>query len=106
MPNLVQISCKLFADDAKIYTSIKTSTDKTSLQGDINHLSQWSDKWNLPFNEEKCKSMRIGKESTAHIHQMNGHELEQVEEVKDLGFTIDIKTQISYTDFGCNQKSK
>ena len=36
MPNLVQSSCKLLADDAKVYTSIKTNTDKTSLQGDIN----------------------------------------------------------------------
>ena len=68
--------------------------------------SQWSHKWNLHFNEEKCKSTRIGKESTAHTYQMNGHELEQVEEVKDLGVIIDIKTQISYTHFGCNQKSK
>ena len=35
-PNLVQSSCKLFADDAKIYTSIKTNTD----QGDITMVTQ------------------------------------------------------------------
>ena len=33
--------------------------------------------------------MRIGKESTAHTYQMNGHELEQVGEEKDLGVIID-----------------
>ena len=35
MPNLVRSSCNFFAADAKIYTSTKTNTDKTSLQGDI-----------------------------------------------------------------------
>ena len=104
MPNFVQSSCKLFVDDAKIYTSIKTNyrQDITS-----RGYKQWSHKWNLPFNEEKCKNMRIGKESTAHTYQMNGHELVQVEEEKDLGVIIDKKDpQISYTHFGCNQKSK
>ena len=50
--------------------------------------------------------MRIGKESNAHAYQMNGHELEQVEEERDLVVITDKKTQISYSHFGCNQKSK
>ena len=48
VPNLVRSSCKHFADDAKIYTSIKTNADTSSLQGDINSIFH---KWNLPFNE-------------------------------------------------------
>ena len=32
--------------------------------------------------------MRIGKRSTAQTYQMNGHELEQLEEEKDLGVII------------------
>ena len=87
IPSLVRNSCKRFADDAKFYTSIKTNVDTSSLQGDINRLAHWSHIWNLPFNEEKCKSMRIGKESTAQTYKMYGHELEQVEEEKDLGVT-------------------
>ena len=35
--------------------------------------------------------MMIGKESTAHTYQMNGRELEQVEEEKDLGIIKDKK---------------
>ena len=91
MPKLVRNSYKLFADDTKIYTNIKTNADTSSLQGDINSLAHWSHIWNLPFNEEKCNSMRIGMESTAQTYQMNGHELEQVEEEKDLGVIIDKK---------------
>ena len=49
--------------------------------------------------------MRIRKESTAHTYEMNGHELEQVEEEKDLGVIIDKKLKF-HTHFGCNQKSK
>ena len=39
--------------------------------------------------------MRIGKEGTVHIYQMNVHELEQVEEGKDL-VDIDIKKTLKF----------
>ena len=91
MPNLVRCSCKHCADNAKFYTSIKTNAGTSSLHGDINSLALWPHIWDLPFNEEKCKSTRIGKESTAQTYQMNGHELEQLEVEKDLDVIIDKK---------------
>ena len=78
-------------NDAKVYDKIMTNGDTASLQGDIDRLLQWSHTWNLPFNEEKCKSMRIGKTSNTISYYMNEHELETIEEEKDLGIIIDNK---------------
>ena len=32
-----------------------------SLQEDLNRITEWSLLWELPFNEDKCKCMHIGK---------------------------------------------
>ena len=55
LPNLVQSSCKLFADDTKLFKSISTNDDCKTLQADLDTLSDWSSKWLLKFNTEKCK---------------------------------------------------
>ena len=73
-----------------------TNADTSSLQGDLNSLAHCSHIWNLPFNEEKCKSTRIGKELTAQTYQMSGHELEQMEEEKDLDVIIDKKKNLKF----------
>ena len=45
----------LFADDAKCYKSISTLADCAALQNDVNSFIEWSTKWNLLLNEEKCR---------------------------------------------------
>ena len=52
---------KLFADDAKIYRQIKSREDARILQEDLIKLQEWSRKWLLQFNEDKCKVMHFGK---------------------------------------------
>ena len=42
MPDVVRSMCQLFADDAKIFRSIKSLDDNKVLQGDINKLTEWS----------------------------------------------------------------
>ena len=91
MPEVVKNSCKLFADDAKLYRSVKTEMDNASLQDDITSMVAWSEKWQLPFNESKCKCLHIGKETTASSYHMNSHLLENVTEEKDLGVIVDNK---------------
>ena len=85
MPNTLMNTCKLFADDAKNFCNAFNST----LQGDIDDLALWSEKWQLPFNVKKCKSLHIGRRNPRTTYIMNGHVLEQVEYEKDLGIIID-----------------
>ena len=56
----------LFADDAKLYRTIQTKEDASSLQEDIASLVRWSLNWQLPFNVEKCKIMHIGNDKNSH----------------------------------------
>ena len=59
MPKEVTNMCKLFADDAKIASNISISD--SSLQDDLENLTKWSDRGNLPFNTSKCMRLHIGK---------------------------------------------
>ena len=48
-----------FADDTKIFKSIKSPTDATLLQDDLSNLATWSSSTGLMFNESECKAQRI-----------------------------------------------
>ena len=89
MPLVIKNCCKLFTDDAKIYSAIQYEDDTVSLENDINSLVEWSTLWRLPSNIEKCKGIHVGRKSTAHSYQMNDNILENVKEEKDLGVIID-----------------
>ena len=51
----------MFADDTKLFRTVKTIDDCNILQNDLNTLSQWTNDWLLNFNVDKCKVMHIGK---------------------------------------------
>jgi hypothetical protein len=52
---------KLFADDTKSINVNKTEEDCINMQSDINNLVEWTEKWLVKFNSDKCKVMHIGK---------------------------------------------
>ena len=91
LPFTIKNRCKLFADDTKLYRTIITEDDTTSLQDDINRLVNWSTMWHLPFNEQKCKCTHFGKDKTSRSYQMNDHIMENVKVIKDLGVITDHK---------------
>ena len=59
IPASVSCKIKLFADDTKIWNTIKTQSDSQSLQSDLDLLSKWSDEWLLRFNIDKCHVIHI-----------------------------------------------
>ena len=74
----------LFADDAKVYRRIATTEDVETLQRDMDRLSEWSRKWLLSFNVEKCKTMHIGHRKPRNDYQLQGITLEKSDLEKDL----------------------
>ena len=58
IPASVSCKIKLFADDTKIWNTIKTQSDSQSLQLDLDLLNKWSDEWLLKFNTDKCHVMQ------------------------------------------------
>ena len=92
LPEEINSSMLLFADDTKIFKEIKNVADQISLQNDINKMYEWSQIWLLKFHPDKCKSMRIGpadKNKVCFNYNINGHVLEYTKEEKDLGVIID-----------------
>ena len=56
---------------------------------DLKQLVTWSEKWQLSFNEGKCKVLHLGNSNPRHIYHMNEVALSADSEEKDLGVIID-----------------
>ena len=52
-------SINLFADDSALYRPIYSESDSLSLQEDIFKLQKWANTWQMAFNVNKCKLLRI-----------------------------------------------
>ena len=59
LPNNINSSVRLFADDCVLYREIQNEFDHISLQDDLNTLVNWQNKWQMSFNVKKCFSMRL-----------------------------------------------
>jgi hypothetical protein len=79
----------MFADDTKIFNTIKSTDDITLIQEDINNLLKWSHTWQLPFNVNKCKVLHFGKNNPQHTYTMGDQELTNDTSEKDVGVTFD-----------------
>ena len=93
LPDVSTTPLKIFADDTKVYTPIQSNADHVNLQNSINQLVQWSEKWMIRFNSEKCKILHLGKNNPKHKYVIKeGDKLSTLEETtceKDLGVNID-----------------
>ena len=80
---------RLFADDTKIYNSIRGQISHCELQDDLDALLRWSEKWQLPFNIGKCKMLHLGQGNPQHQYQLQDSRIASVAEEKDLGVFVD-----------------
>ena len=65
---------RLFADDSLLFGVVKTDTDSQNLQGNLNRLCEWADKWQMVFNPEKCyvRSIHRKKLPMVYDYSMKG----------------------------------
>ena len=92
IPETVNCSIKMFADDTKLFRTVKTIDDCNILQNDLNTLSQWTKDWLLIFNVDKCKVMHIGKNNPKLDYTMRTENANRIlietSEEKDIGVWI------------------
>ena len=50
-----------FADDTKIFRRVQTRQECRTLQEDLNRFVQWSQKWQMLFNQSKCNVFTSGE---------------------------------------------
>ena len=90
----------MFADDTKLYASVKNTEDSRSLQNDINRLEEWAKIWQIRFNATKCKVMHLGRENIHFQYHMTYYSeqitLEETSVEKDLGVYVDKDLNINY----------
>ena len=96
LPDQIDSSVYMYADDTKLCREIKEPRDHDILQNDLNKLSDWSDLWLLKFHPKKCFSLTIGKQDEQEFdyHVMIDNEIHpmiKTEEIKDIGVTIDCR---------------
>lgn len=93
LPDCVSSTCKLFADDTKLYRTVNSIHDQVDLQEDVDAFSRWSESWLLRFNTNKCKVLHYGPSVYDSNYQMlstdNTYgELQDVTTEKDLGINF------------------
>ena len=104
LPVSVESKTMLFADDTKMYRVANSQAERDQLQVDLDKLGSWSEKWELPFNAAKCKSLHIGPNNPRQVYNIKSIPLEQVTEEKDLGICID--ENIKFRKQAANAASK
>ena len=87
---------QLFADDLKLYSSVKVSCNSLTLQQSIDNLALWADKWQLNINISKCAVLTIGAKGgyCGSVYFINNTQLVSTNSFIDLG--IDTDSSLSY----------
>ena len=97
LPDVVDSGSSLymFADDTKLFRAIASTSDRDTIQCDINEMNKWSDLWQMSYHPGKCHVLRLGKRPVEDLHdlynsyELGGQTLDVVDSEKDLGVIID-----------------
>lgn len=83
--------CLLYADDLKVFKTIRSRDDCRALQEDLNSVAKWCEINQLPLNERKCMRFTFTrrKQPWTHDYQINETVLMSPREITDLGVTFD-----------------
>ena len=79
---------KKFADDTKGLKVVKNVQDRDSLPNTLDNLARWAKDWGMKFNIPKCKIMHVGLRNPSYKYRMEGIELQEVTEEKDIGILV------------------
>jgi ribonuclease P/MRP protein subunit RPP40 len=89
------VSCKLYADDAKLYSSFDRSDEIFPLDIALIDLLKWSTDWQLPIAVSKCNVLHIGNTNPRNFYALGVRLLEPVDMVRDLG--VQMSSNLSFS---------
>ena len=93
LPEVCTVPTKIYADDTKAFSEIRSEEDRDKLQFSIDQMFQWTQEWQLLFNQAKCKILHIGDNNPNYKYFIgegaNRIELETSAIEKDLGVLVD-----------------
>ena len=59
------------------------------LEDDLSKLEDWSVKWQMLFNVDKCSIMHLGKSNANHLYKIGNNMLKYSDKERDLGVIVD-----------------
>ena len=83
------------ADDTNIFRRVQTRQECHTLHEDLNRLVQWSEKWQMLYNQSKCKCLHIGRADGKEPYEMDNTVLLKTSKEKDIGVTISADWNVS-----------
>ena len=66
-----------------------------TLHEDLSRLVQWSEKWNMLFNQSKCTCLHIGRANGKETYEMDNTVLLKTSKEKDIGVTVSADWKVS-----------
>jgi hypothetical protein len=85
----------IFADDLKIWRSIRSPEDKCVLDEDLIQLQCWSQTWMLQFNRSKSSVLHLGSCLPPRQYFLNSSALTTSQDQRDLGVIISSSLKFS-----------
>eukprot|EP00112_Aurelia_sp_Birch-Aquarium-sp1_P026644 Seg96.8 transcript_id=Seg96.8/GoldUCD/mRNA.D3Y31 product="putative RNA-directed DNA polymerase from transposon BS" protein_id=Seg96.8/GoldUCD/D3Y31 len=91
LPEAVQSTIYLFADDSKIWRTIKDKEDSEILQQDLDKMQKWSEKWLMQYHPDKLKGLCLNNKETVSKREYTVGDviIKKVTAEKNLGVTVD-----------------
>ena len=92
LPDCVQSSTSLFADDCILYRRIRNQQDSAILQDDLNKLVAWEKKWGMADHPDKCSATRIlrARKTCAMNYLLKGQVLQNEDSTTYLGVELQL----------------
>ena len=88
-------TCKLYADDVKLYTSFDWGSDPDSLHASLSGIQQWATAWQLKLNPMKCSVLHLGHGNPESGSFIDNVPLSSVNLIRDLGVSYDFNLYFS-----------
>ena len=96
LPENINSSVRLFADDCVLYKKITSIRDTVILQKDLETLSSWEHRWQMSFNPDKCYVLRIPSSRSPIItsYKLGNSILQETKQHSYLG--VDIQNDLKW----------
>lgn len=97
----------MYADDIKIFLSIRDSNSTDMMQSDLTRFYHWCLKNKLVLNISKCKYIQFSKSQNISLngYHINNADLDNVDVIRDLGVLFDRKLSFSQHIEVCRNKA-
>lgn len=106
MPAHFKPTTRLFADDSRLYSKIRSLADAQTIQDDLDALQKWDETWQMSFNASKCEVLHITRKKRNSIQttcRIHGHNFAITKSEKYTADNLPLKPTVDATKKATNR---